>query len=115
MEAVSGEAADINARERMNFASNSVLGKTPKFVDLGISPAHRADKLNSTFAPATRDGGLMNNSDWLTSRNRIAEVTKGRVSEVQAHSDYTLKSEFETRSFFCRKIFKLLDQIKIFK
>ena len=41
MEAVSGEVADVNARERMNFASNSVLDETQKFVDLGLSSAQR--------------------------------------------------------------------------
>ena len=63
LEAVSGEVSDVNAREKMNFASNSVLGKTPKFVDFGLSPAHTADKLNSIFAPAIRSGGLTDNSD----------------------------------------------------
>ena len=38
VETVSTEVADVNPREKMNFASNSVFSETPKFVDLGISP-----------------------------------------------------------------------------
>ena len=48
VETVSTEVADVNLRERMNFASNSVFGETPKFVDLGLLPAHTADKLKSS-------------------------------------------------------------------
>ena len=58
-EAVLREVANVNACKRMNFASNSALSKTPKFVDLGLSPANTADKLNSVFAPANRSKGLM--------------------------------------------------------
>ena len=75
MEAVSGEVSDINARERMNFASNSVLGETPKLVDLGLSPANTADKLNSVLTPATRYEGFIDRYNWLTSGYRISEVT----------------------------------------
>ena len=75
METVSAEFSDINPRERMHFASNSVFGENPKFVDLGLSPAHTADKLKSVFVPATRAVGLTDNSDRLTSRYSIVEVT----------------------------------------
>ena len=34
LEAVSGEFSNIDVSKRMNFANNSVLGDTPKFVDL---------------------------------------------------------------------------------
>ena len=88
MEAVSGEVVNVNTRERMNFTSNSVLGETPKFMDLGLLPANTADTLNSFFSPATRSGGLTDNSNWLGSMHGIVEVTEGRVSEVQAYSDY---------------------------
>ena len=81
VETVSAEVSNVNPRERVNFASNSVFGKTPKFVNLGLSPAHTADKLKSIFSPATRSGGLRDNSDELASRHRIAEVTADRVSE----------------------------------
>ena len=72
----------------MNFASNSVFGKNPKFVDLGLSSAHTADELKSIFGPGTRAGGLTDNSDGLTSRHRIAEAIADIVSETKAYSDY---------------------------
>ena len=71
-ETVSAEVSDVNPRENMNFESNSVFGKTPKSVDLGISPAHTADKLKTVFVPATRTGGLTDNSDGFASRHCIA-------------------------------------------
>ena len=109
LEAVSGEVADVNGRERMNFASNSVLRKTPKFVGLRLSPANTANKLNSVFAPATRAEGLMDSSKWLASRHGISEVAEGRVSEVQVYSDYIKNSEFETMNFLSGKISLGLD------
>ena len=72
VETVSAEVADGNPCERVNFASNSVFGETPKFVDLGLSPTHTVDKLKSIFAPANRAGGLTDNSDELTSSHGIA-------------------------------------------
>ena len=68
--------------------SNSVFGETPKFVDLGLSPAHTTDKLKSVIFPATRSGGLTDLFTLLEYRHRIAEVTLGRVSEAKAYSDY---------------------------
>ena len=47
------------------------------------------------IGPATKAGGLTDNSDTLTSRHRIAKVTADRVSEVKAYSDYIKNSEFE--------------------
>ena len=78
----------------------SVPGETPKFVDLRLSAVNIADKLNSVFAPVTRAEGLADRPEWLTSRHIIAEVTEGRVSKVQAYSDYIKNSEFETRNIF---------------
>ena len=54
VETVPGEIADVNLCGGMDFAKNSVLGKSPNFVGLGLSPANTADKLKSVFAPATR-------------------------------------------------------------
>ena len=82
LDAVSRVITDVNERERMNFVSISVLGKTPKFVDLGLSPAHTTDKLKSVIGPATRSGGLTYNSDWIASCHFIAEVTEVKVREV---------------------------------
>ena len=88
LEAVSAEVSDVNPRERMNFASNSVLSETPKFVDLRLSPAHTTDKLNSVIGSATRDGGLKDHSDWLMPRHSIEEVTEEILSEEQAYRIY---------------------------
>ena len=51
LEKVPGEFTDVNVRKRMNFMSNSVLGKSPDFLDLGLLPYNIADKINSVFAP----------------------------------------------------------------
>ena len=84
----------------MNFASNPVLGETPKFMDLGLSIANTTDKLKSVIGHANRSGVLTDNSDWLTSSCYIAEVMEGIVSEVKAYSNFIKNSEFETRTFF---------------
>ena len=72
-------------------------------MDLVISPAYTADKLNSIFSLANRSGGLTDNSGGINSRHRIAEVTAVRVSEEKAYSDYIKKSEFETMNVFERE------------
>ena len=64
---VPGEVADVDASEMMNFASYPVLGESPKFVDLQLSAAHTADTLKTVFFPATRSGGLTDNSDGIAS------------------------------------------------
>ena len=84
----------------MNFTSNSVFGETPKFVDLGMSPAHTTDKLKSVIVPATRVEGCLDHSNWLASRHRIAEVTADRASEAKLYSDYIKNSESETMTVF---------------
>ena len=71
LKSVYGEVANINAREKTNFASNSVLGKIPKFADLGLSTANTADKLISVFSPATRAERLADISNWIASRYGI--------------------------------------------
>ena len=83
LEAVSGEVVDVNASKRMNFASNPVLGETPKFVDLRLLTVNTADELNSVFAPVTRSEGLMDQSDWIVSRYCIAEITANRVLKAK--------------------------------
>ena len=88
METVSAEVADINLCKRVNFESNYVFVKTPKFMDLGLSPAHTSDKLKSIFVPAIRAGGLTDNSKGLTSSHGIAKVTADRASEAKSYSEY---------------------------
>ena len=99
-ETVSAEVADVNPCERVNFARNAVFGKNPKFVDLGLSPAHTADKLKSVIDHATKIGGLTDNSNRLTSSHGIAKVTADKASEAKAYSDYIKNSEFETIKVF---------------
>ena len=67
---------------------------------MGILTAHTADKLKSVIGPATRAGGLTDNSDGLTSSHGISKVVADRVSEAKAYSDYVKNSEFETMIFF---------------
>ena len=99
----------------MNFTIKSVLGETPKFVDLGLSNANTAGKLNSVFASTTRDGGLKNSSNWIVSGHGIAEVMEVRVIEVQAYSDYIKSSEFETMNSFSGFIIRGVESILIVK
>ena len=100
LEAVSVEVTNVDASKRMNFASNPVLGKTPKFVDLRLSTVNTEDKLNSVFSPVTKVEVLNDHSDWLASRHLIAVITADRVSEVKAYRNYIKNSELETRNFF---------------
>ena len=113
MEVVPREVFDINASKRMNFVSNSILGKTPKFVDLRLSPANTADKLNPVFYPATRYEGLTDIYNWLASRQSIAEFAEGRVSEAKSYSNYTKNSEFETMNVFERENISLTRPISL--
>ena len=103
VETVSSEVSDINPRERMNFTSNSVFGETPKFVDLGLSPAHTTDKLKSVIGPTTRAKDWLDHSDRFASRHHIAEVTADRVSKAKTYSDYIKDSKFETMNVFERE------------
>ena len=84
----------------MNFASNPVLGKTQKFVELRLSTVNTADKLIYVFTPITIAEGLTDHYYWHTSMYSITEVTEGRVSELEAYSDYIKNSEFETGNMF---------------
>ena len=92
VETVSTEIADVNPRERMIFASNSVFGETPKFMDLGLSPSHTRDKCKSVIGPTTRAEGWLDHSYWLLSWNRIAEVIEERVVEAKSYGDYIKNS-----------------------
>ena len=103
METVSGESADVNSRDGMEFVSKSVLGESPNFVDLRLSPANAADKLKFVFALATRVEGLTDNSDWIASMHGYKEVTAGIVSESKAYSNYIKNSEFEITKVFERE------------
>ena len=72
-------------------------------MDLGLSPAHTADKLKSIITPATRAVGLTDNPNGLTYRHCIKGVTAKRLSEAKSYSDYFKNSEFETINVFERE------------
>ena len=91
-ETVSAEVANVNPCESVNFPSNAVFGENPKFVDLGLSTAHTANKLKSVIGPATRVRGLTDNTDGLTTSHGISKVAADRVSEAKAYSDYIKNS-----------------------
>ena len=99
-ETVSDEVADVNPCERVNFASNAVFSENPKFVDLGLSTNHTANKLKSIIGPDTRVRGLTDSSDGISFSHGIARVTADRVSEAKRYSDYIKNSEFETINVF---------------
>ena len=69
-------------------------------MDLGISPAHTADKLDSVIGLATIVRGLTNNTDRLASRHDIAKVTSDVVSAAKAYSDYIKHYEYEIIKVF---------------
>ena len=77
------EIADVYARKRMDFGSNSVVVKTLNFMDFRLSPACTTDKLKYVIGPTTRVERSTNGSDWLASRHDIEEVTVERVSEAK--------------------------------
>ena len=110
LEAVSGEVTDVDASKRMNFASNPVLGKTPKFVDLRFSTVNIEDKVNSVFIPVTRSEGLTDHSNWHAYRHHIAEVIAYIVSKAKAYINYMKNPEFETRNSFERENIQLTRQ-----
>ena len=105
LELVSGEVADVNASESINFASNPVLGEAPKFVDLRLLTVNTAEKLNSVFTPITRAEGLMGNSNWLAARHGIAEVTADRVIKAKAYINYVEILSLKLGMFLSGKIF----------
>ena len=84
-----------------NFSTARRGRKSEPFgASIGLSSGHTVDKLQSIFVPATRVGGLTDNSGGLTSRHGIAKVAADRVSEEKAYSEYIKSSEFETMKVF---------------
>ena len=91
---VSGESADIYARERMDIASNFVVAESPNFMDFGLSPANTIDKLKSVIGTTTKVEGLTDSSDCLATRHICKEVTVGRVSGAKVFIEYIKNNEF---------------------
>ena len=88
----------------MDFMSHYVIVESPNFYDLRLSPANTADKLKSVFVPTARVEGLMDNSDWLASRNGCEEVTVGGVSKAKAFSNYIKILSLKLPNFLRGKI-----------
>ena len=101
----SGEVTDVNASKMIKFVSNTVLGETPKFMDLQLLTVNTAEKLNSVFTPITRAEGLMGNSNWLAARHGIAEVTADRVIKAKAYINYVEILSLKLGMFLSGKIF----------
>ena len=72
----------------------------PFGTSMGLSNAHTVDKLKSVIVPATRAGGLTDNTDGLSSSRGISKVIADRASEAKVYSDYIKNSEFETMKVF---------------
>ena len=90
-------SADVYARCRMNLASDTVLRKSPNFMDFGLSSFNTTDELGSFFAYTTTIGSAMHGSNWLLSNHCISEDTSDRASRTKAKNHYNFKSEFKTR------------------
>ena len=89
----------------MNFASDTVLSKSPKLLDFGMLYVNIKDELGSIFVPITRNGSPPNGSKWHPPDHCISEVTADRVTGAKAKNNYNFKSEFETRRY------KVVDQV----
>ena len=91
------ESADVYACGLMNFRSDTVLSKSPNFMDFGLLSVNTLDELSYIFIPTTRIVGPTNGSNWLPPCIYISEATAYRVSGTKAKKHYNFKSEFETR------------------
>ena len=89
-------SADIYLSCRMNLTRNTVLAKSPNFMNLGLSSVHTLDELRSVFITTTRIIMLAYGSNWLPPGHRIGKVTADRVIRTQPEKNYNPKSYFET-------------------
>ena len=78
------KSADVYACIRMNSGSDTVLSKSPKFMDFGLSYVNTTDELGSVFVRTTRKGSPMDGSNWLPPGQYIIEATADRVSRRKA-------------------------------
>ena len=84
---VTNKIADVYARSRMQFGSDTVLSQNPKCITTG--------KLGSFIVPTTRDSRPKNGSDWLQPGHDIEEATTDGVSKTKAKNHYNFKSDFK--------------------
>ena len=96
-------AADLDPSIRVNL-KNSIISKSPKFINLGLPNFDATGKPNIAFAPSTRakslNGTRRDNfkEDWMASRHDFE-----RLSETTACSSHINNSELETREVFGRE------------
>ena len=81
----------------MNLASDTVLRKSPKFMDLRLSSVYTMDEIGYVFAPTTIIGSATHGSNWLPHINRISEAKADRLSRTKSKHNYNFKTVFETR------------------
>ena len=81
----------------MNFGRDTVLSKSPKLVNFGLSSFNKTDELGSIFVPTTRIGRLTEGYNWLLPGHDISGATADIVIGMEAKNHYNFKSEFETR------------------
>ena len=90
----------MDPSKRGNLA-NSVISKSPKFINIGLLSFDATVKSNIAFAPSTRSNSLNGEgrenleSDWLASRHDFE-----RVSKTTAYSNHIKNYELETREVF---------------
>ena len=82
---------------RMNFASDTVFSKSPKFMDLGLSSVGTTDKLGSVFSPTSRIGSSTHGNNWLVRSHSISGATADIVIRTESKHNYNFKNVFKTR------------------
>ena len=97
IKAVTNENDDVYAHSRMNFGSDTVLSKSPKFMNFGLSSVKTTGELGYVFVPTTRVRRPTNGSNYIPPSHAISEATVDRASKAKAKNHYNFKSDFETR------------------
>ena len=88
------ESADVYSRGQMNFGSDTVLSKSPNFMDFGLYSVNTTDELGS---PTSKIGRMTDGSKWIPPGHDISETIADRVIGTKAKNHHNFKSEFETR------------------
>ena len=94
---VTNKSADVYAHSQMNFGSDTVLSKSPNFMNFGLSSVNTTDELGSVFVLTTRVERSTNGSNWNPPGHDISEAKAERVIKTKAKNHYNFKSYFETR------------------
>ena len=74
--------------------SDTVLSKSPNFMDLGMSSVDTTDELGSVFSPTNIIDLLTHGSDRPMCGHHISGATTDRVSGTRPKHNYNLKSDF---------------------